>query len=200
MKQVMRGEIVLLGPMAVGKTTIARRLARITKVLHLNIDLYKNSYFKDIGYDDYEAENCYTKDGIRGLYGYMKPFELKLLQELLKDNFNCIFDIGAGFIEHTNQNDQKVIFDILDNFINVFLILPHPNIEMSRAILNQRFKKRFISDRHLHEILNSTPGFDLNHYLTDFFYQNKSRFKTIYTNYKSVKQVLSEIIKRIRLV
>jgi shikimate kinase len=195
MRQLMRGDIVLLGPMCAGKTTIAKRLSRAAGIAHLNIDQCKFKYFESIGYCDQDAEYCYKKDGIRGLYNYNKPFELNALRNFLCINSNCIFDLGAGFVEYEDSEMQKEAFDLLAAFSNVILLLPQSNIQKSCESLKARFAKRYDVDKGLKDIMLSTPGFDLNDYLIDFFYQNKSKFKVVYTRHKSVKKIISDVIK-----
>lgn len=180
--------------MCSGKTTIAKKLSRITSLAHMNIDEYKNQLLSDDGYSESESDYFYEQDGIKGLYKYNKIFELKVLKCFLSQRSDCIFDMGAGFIDYPDIASQTEVFKILSNFKNTILLLPHTSIEKTLCSLSCRFEKRFKNDNELRAILSSSPGFDLNKHLVNFYFSNKFRFKTVFTYHKSITTIAKEII------
>ena len=179
--------------MAAGKTTLAKKLSKLLKINHLNIDMLKDEYFKKLGYKLKDANKALKDDGVRGFYNYCKQYELTTLKNYFK-NKNCVFDIGAGFIVYEDLNHKKEIFNLLSNFRNKFLILPHEDSKISYDILQDRFLKRYKYDPELEKIMCSTPEYDLNLNFLDFFYKYKDIFTTIYTYQRSINNLAKEIV------
>lgn len=191
----MRNEIILVGPICSGKTTIAKRLSRKLKIPHFNVDKVKNYFFHDLGYDNEAAESAYLKNGIKELYNYNKIFEFETIKKILSTYNNCIFDIGAGFLLYEDENMQNEIFKILSAFSNKIMILPNPDIDKSIEILNLRMHKRFKHDPELKNILSSTPNYNYEEYIIKLYYKNFSYLKTYFTYHQSIKSLSKSIIK-----
>lgn len=195
----MRSEIVLMGPMSSGKTTLAKKISKMTGIAHLNIDCIKWDYFSYYGYEEACAEKEYSRDGIRGLHEYYKLYEIKTLRRVFSKYKDCIFDLGAGFTVYNHSAHQSAVNSMLSIFHNKFTILPHAEYDKSRKILLKRFINKFKDDDELENILSSTPGFHLNDYFLKHYYETPDLGHIIYTANKSTKTIAKSIISHSNL-
>ncbi|MBX9702560.1 MAG: hypothetical protein K2X39_00255 [Silvanigrellaceae bacterium] len=193
----MRDEIILMGPMASGKSTLSRALSQILEKPHLDLDTIKWDYFAFFGYHEKEASEAFSRDGIRGLHDYYKIFEFKTLKRIFSKYKGCIFDLGAGFTAYENRTYQSKVNSLLANFSNKFILLPHKNFEHSDDILTKRFSKRFHLDNELENIMNSTPNFNLNYNFLKFYYDNQMSCQIIYTAGRTIESAANEIIEHL---
>jgi hypothetical protein len=94
----MYKNIILLGPMAVGKTTTAKYLSTITGIDFIEIDEIRNKFFNKIDYNHSEAMREFEKDGFVGLTRYWKPYELHTILRSLEEYEYKIFDFAQDFL------------------------------------------------------------------------------------------------------
>ena len=145
-------EIVLLGSVAVGKTTTARLISeRINKPV-ISLDNLRFDYYKEIGYDHAHMKELHEKAGIMGIFQYGKIFDAYSIERILEDHHNCIFDFGGGNIVSGYDFDLKRIKKALEPYENVVFLVPSKdNEETLKFIYNRREIKA--SDRELIEYL-----------------------------------------------
>ena len=138
---MMRNEIILIGPMGVGKSTVSKRLSEKLNKSHINIDEIRFKYYEEIGYDHETADSLFKEKGFfDGLYRYWKPFELYAIKKILNEYSDCIFDFGAGHSVYEDNKMFQELQEILKDFKNVILLLPSANSEESIEILSKIYK------------------------------------------------------------
>jgi hypothetical protein len=130
-----RSEIVLIGPVGAGKSTIGRLLAQQLGIPQVSLDDIRFDYYKEIGYDEEYARRLREEEGFPALVAYWKPFDAYGVERLLADHHDCVIDLGAG---HTVYDDPVLFARVrqaLAGFKNVILLLPDPDIETALDIM-----------------------------------------------------------------
>jgi len=145
-------EIILLGPIAVGKTTTAKLLSEKLNKPVISLDDHRFDYYKEIGYDNDHMKELHEKAGIMAIFQYGKIFDAYSIERILEDHNDCIFDFGGGNIVSGYSFDLDRIKKALDPYENVVFLIPCTDKEET---LNFIYKRRSIksSDRELIEYL-----------------------------------------------
>ena len=182
--------IILIGPMATGKTTIGRVLAQKLGLEHHDLDEKRWEYHNEIGYDQSLAAKIASEEGFFALArSYWKPFDLHAVERGLVDFADGVIGFGAGNSVYENEEFFKRAQLLLAPYPNVILLLPRPDIDESAAIL----KKRYIEQEPDEE----TDPQELE--LIDYFLRHPSNQRlakyVVYTEGKSPEQTSDEIIQ-----
>jgi shikimate kinase len=100
------GHIALIGPIGVGKSTIAPIVgARLGRPV-IDLDDMRAEFYATLGYDDAAADDIYRRDGVGGLIRYWKPFEIDLVEHVAAREPDAVLDFGAGH-SHYEDEDQR---------------------------------------------------------------------------------------------
>ncbi|MCF7929909.1 MAG: hypothetical protein K9L02_00160 [Acholeplasmataceae bacterium] len=177
-------DIILIGPVGVGKTTIGKLLSKRLHIPQISLDKKRWHIYKEIGYDKKYAKKLYKQEGFLGVYKYWKPFEAYSVKRVLELYPNHIHDFGAG----QSVYEDKILFDdvytLLEPYRNVILLLPSKDKEKSLDVL---FKRNLMTDNK----------FEYNY----LFVNNPSNEKLakiiVYTDGKSLSEICDEIINNI---
>jgi shikimate kinase len=135
----MSNNIILIGPIGAGKTTIGELLSQRLNRQWVQIDGVRFDYYKEIGYDEGLAQEK-RQSGIAALIAYWKPFEVYAVERILADHQNCVIDFGAG---HSVYEDETLLArarQALAPYPHVILLLPSPDPAESLAILTERLR------------------------------------------------------------
>ena len=130
-----RGEIILIGPIGAGKSTLGRLLAGKRGLPQVSLDDLRFDYFREIGYDEDFGRRLRAEQGFPALVAYWKPFEAHAVERVLADHRDCIFDFGAGYAIHEDESLFKRVQTALAPFRHVVLLLPDTSVEISQAIM-----------------------------------------------------------------
>jgi len=143
----MRNEIVMIGPMGVGKTTVSKRLSEKLNIKHIHFDEIRYEYYKEIGYCKETSQKLRSEKGFfRGDYHYLKPFAFYAVKKILNTFSNCVFDFGAYCSVYEDEVMFSEIREVLSDFKNVILLLPSENREESIEILTKIYKPEAEND------------------------------------------------------
>ena len=189
-----RKDIVFIGPMCSGKTTISACLATITTLHLVHIDAIKYKFFKVLGYKKSTAQNILTKGNIFLLLDYEKQFEFKTLNAILANMQDSIVDIGAGFCFNEEYKFNPKVLKLLEKFPNTFLVLPDANLDKANDILSNRLRRRYQQDKQLHKYMSFKEGLLLNSLYLEGFYKIKSHFKVLISNKVEPNELTSTIL------
>ena len=138
--------VILIGPMSVGKSTLAKKLAQKLGVPRVELDEVRGRFYNEIGYDEKHASDIVGKEGMMGLIQYWKPFEAHAVERALEKFNNCVMDFGAGHSVYQDQELFKRVETALKSHKFVILVLPSPDLDRSVEIVNQRFSEMLVKE------------------------------------------------------
>ena len=160
----LRSEIILIGPIGAGKSTLGKLLSERLGLPQCSMDAVRWDYYNEIGYSETTEEELRKSGGFESVYRYWKPFEAHAVERLLSEHRNCVIDFGGG---HSVFEDDALFHRVqtaLAPYRNVILLLPSPDLEESIRLLNERNEEEEGSNINAHFVTHHS-----NHDLaTDF--------------------------------
>ncbi len=91
----MNTSILILGPMGVGKSTLAQGLSKKLDMPRCCVDQVQWEYFPSLGFDQERAKHLILTDQI-AFQEYSAPFLLSVVEKALQEHPDHIIDFGAG--------------------------------------------------------------------------------------------------------
>jgi shikimate kinase len=177
----MYTDIILIGPISVGKTTIGKLLSKQLNLPQVSMDELRISYYNEIGYDENIAQQK-REEGWWSRYWYWKRFEAYAVERILAEHNNCVIDFGAGHSVYEDSNLFERVQNILAPYNYVVLLLPDPDMDKSLKILNSRDEiTAQLADVNEH-FLRHHSNYDLAKWI-------------VYTKNKTPPEICNEIIK-----
>ena len=134
----MNNDVILIGPIGAGKSTIGKLLAEKLNVPQIAMDDVRFDYYKEIGYDEEVVKSKWETDGFWAVYQYWKPFEAYAVERLLSEHRNSVIDFVAGHSVYEDEGLFARVQKVLSGCKNVILLLPSPDLDESIEILNER--------------------------------------------------------------
>jgi hypothetical protein len=186
---VVTSGIALIGPIGVGKSTVAKLLAeRLSRPL-CSVDDLRSRYFPEIGYDHDRAEDLLATEGVRAMTEYWKPFEAYEVERIVDDFPDSILDFGAGHSVFDDPDLFGRVQTALAKIPHVILLLPSSDLDSSERTLRERFPPE-VADM---------PGLpELNEYYIDHASNRTLATLVVYTDQKSPQAVVDEILASVR--
>jgi hypothetical protein len=184
---MMISDIILIGPVTAGKSTLGKLLAQKLKLPQCSLDDLRWKYYEEIHYDEEFAKQLKEKEGFLALYRYCKPFEAYTVERFLSEHSNCVIDFGAGHSVYENDELFKRVKRVLDPYNNVVLILPSPDLDDSVQILNEQ-TGGFVSN-----------GFDFHEHFVKHHSNHDLAKITVYTKGKSPEETCDDILNLVQL-
>ena len=135
--------IVIIGPMAAGKSTVAHELALRTGLLQVPFDAVRFYYYLKLGFTF--AEQLAQPD-FRSVAEYWRPFHLPAAEALLAEFDEAIIDFGAGHAHFEDEAEIARLERILAPVPNVILLMPSEDPVRATEISVQRDRER-LGDR-----------------------------------------------------
>jgi ABC-type branched-subunit amino acid transport system ATPase component len=168
--------LVIIGPMGVGKSTLAEMLSRKLETERCCVDEKQWEYFSNWEFDQAKARQLIRADQSRFL-DYARPFFVRLIEHVLADHQQHIIDFGSG---HVAVDDPAHIERVKRAFAftkHVLLLMPSPSIADSLAALP-----------------GGREGRSLNPLFIEHPLKHELATHTIYTSGKSSDQVYAEAL------
>lgn len=178
----MTSDIVLIGPIGTGKSTIGALLADKLGLPQCSMDERRWDYYKEIGYDEEIVKKMQDAEDFWGVGRYWKRFEAHAVERLLADHHQCVIDFGAGHSVYEDETLFKRVERVLAPYSNVILLMPSFDLDESVQILKERNLGR------------PAVFYDIN----EHFVRHPSNYKlakfTVYTKGKTPEETCNEIL------
>jgi shikimate kinase len=181
-----RQDIVLIGPIGAGKSTVGKLLAERLSLPQVAMDTVRFGYYKEIGYDEALADEIGRRDGFAGKYRYWKPFEIYAVERVLREHRGCVIDFGGGHSVYEDDDLFERAQRALAPFANVVLLLPSPDLDESVRVLRER-RGSAIIDR----------GLDFDEHFVKHHSNHDLATLTVYTKDQTPDQTCDEILRRL---
>lgn len=194
--RLMKLPIILIGPIGVGKSTIAKILANKLSLRHFPLD-YLEAYYATRAGMDLDKEQELVEGNDFALYtSYKHPYEIATVEGVLKESEFCkgIIHFGAGHSFYEDSAHINRAKDALKGFENVVLLLPSEDLDISSKTLKDRLIERENLHKTKKEKLESMIL--VNEKFLRALSNQELATKVIYTEGKTPVQVADEIIQR----
>lgn len=187
-------QIILIGPLATGKSSIASELSAKTGMLNHPIDKLKWYYRHKNGYDLYKSTQLLKSQGFSALLNYAKHYFGVMDIKSILNRFEGIIDLGASDTNCFDLKQQSDIINLMKPYENIFLILPCKKKLETIKILEERLYRRYQNDALKFPVIESYLEMNKNFVNSQ---TNKLIAKhVIYTNNKSISQISLEILNK----
>ncbi|MDM8160436.1 shikimate kinase [Labilibaculum sp. K2S] len=154
-------DLILIGPVAVGKTTTAKLLSEKLNKPLISMDDLRFDYYKEIGYDNNHMKHLFEKAGIMAIYQYGKIFDAYSIERILEDHQNCIFDFGGGNNASGFNFEFKRLKKALNPYENIVLLFPCADKEESLNFICKRRNFTEIQKELIEHIVMDESNFRL---------------------------------------
>lgn len=190
----MKYNIVLIGAMGVGKTTISNLICESDTAYSIHdSDKERQTLINqtEIDSEHYETllkNNSWTEanDYART---YLKPSHLRMILE--SANNNHIINIGGNFIDWSNSEDFENCQNILEEYPNVIMLTYSNDIEESSRVLSKRIMSRPNNDSD--KVLQEQAEYNIRFIKSKLF--KKLAKHIIEVKGKTKVEIANEIIK-----
>ena len=186
-----RSEIILIGPIRSGKSTIGALLAERLRVPQVRMDRLRFGYYKEVGYEDAVRKRLEKEEGFVAVHGYWKPFEAHAVERLLVEHADCVIDFGGGHSVYEDANLFERVKRALAPFANVMLLLPSRNLDESVRVLRERTMAGNGWD-------GRSRGFDFHVHFVKHHSNHDLAKTVVYTEGKTPEETRDEILRQIR--
>ena len=184
----MLSDIILLGPIGAGKSTLATLLAERLGVPRCGMDMERWPYMQEAGFDAAVADGIKKRDRHYGnVFAYWKRFEAHLVERLLAEHRGCVIDFGASQSVYEDAADFARVQNALADYANVVLVLPSPDPAESLRVLKAR-----VWD-------GVAGGFDFQEHFVHHPSNRRLATLTVYTEGKTPEETCDEILRRLPL-
>ena len=133
----MRSEVVLIGPVGAGKSTVGRLVSERLGVAHVDMDDVGDRYYEAAGFPLAELDRRMFEDFL-GAYHWAKASLPFAVEGVVSDHTDCVFSLGAL---HTHFDERELFERVqaaLAPFEHVVLLLPCADAERAVDTLRQR--------------------------------------------------------------
>ncbi len=131
-------EVILIGPVGVGKTTTAKLLSKALNLPLVSMDDLRLSYYKEIGYNDEHMLELKKINGQKAVEQYWSIFDPHSIERILADHQNCVFDFGGGTTVCEYEYNFERMESALKPYPNVVLLIPSEDKKESLETIYER--------------------------------------------------------------
>jgi adenylate kinase family enzyme len=183
-------DIILIGPMGAGKSTVGKLLAARLGIPQVSLDDVRKQYYAEIGYDDELAKRIRAALGLPGVAAYWKQFDAHSVERVLAQHPHCVIDFGAGASVYEEGQVFRRVQRLLAPYENVVLLLPSPDLDESVRILVERMSSIINVTDQVARLIEQHVKHPSNHSLAKW---------VVYTHGKTPDETCEEIFGRVAL-
>ncbi|HEX7175271.1 MAG TPA: hypothetical protein VF240_08310 [Pyrinomonadaceae bacterium] len=197
----MRPTILLIGPLCVGKSTVAELLATSLGIPRCSVDDLPMEYFVELGLDPSRVETLTASQEWLAAYHYLQEFGVRLVERLLPERAGHVIDFGAPYSIYEDDSLLERVKKAFEPYPNVVLLLPSPDLDESTKVVKARMAARegHIEIRRLLAGIGGETGVDYE----ELYVKHHSNFQlartVVYTEGKTPEQTRDEIIRSLEL-
>ncbi len=185
----MRFPIVIIGPMAAGKSTVAGALARRLGVRQVPLDAVRWYYHLTDGFR-FEAPPPAEKPSFAEVVAGWEPYSIRAVERVLAEFPDSVIDFGAGHAHYEDPARVARLEAALAPVPNVVLLLPYADLERTAAVGRERDAARLgaqfdESRAELNEVFVRSECF------------RRVAKHTVYVEDRSVDETVEEIVERL---
>ena len=182
-------EIVLIGPVGAGKSTVGALLGECLHLPWISLDGIANSYYEDYGLGPAAFDLLVAEQGFLSAYRRWWPALAYATERGLAEYPQGGLDLGAGHSHYEDTDLFERVRQGLAKCRNVVLLLPSPDLDRSVHLLRERSVKErgwdWVAD-----------GYDfIEHWVKDRCNHDLAAF-TVYTEGKTPAETCEEIVRR----
>lgn len=181
-----RNEIILIGPVAVGKSTVGSLLCKSLGLQQVSMDNHRLRYYAELGYTEEFRESIFKTEGTSGVYRYWKVFDAYSVERLLQDHSDCVFDMGAGSTVCEFPDELDRVERAFGSFRNVILLMPSPDRKISLEYLSRRTGWPLQGGRNI------------NRHLINHHSNYRLAKHTVYTMGRTPENITEEILRTVK--
>ena len=134
------GPIVLIGPLAVGKTTVGTQLASLLSVPLCSVDEVRWAYFDEMGYNRLVAERLFAAGRtVAEKLAYGQPFEVYAIERIMAARSSGVIDFGASNSVYEDASLLSRVEAAL-SAAHVVLLVPSKDPAKSEQVLAERLE------------------------------------------------------------
>jgi len=180
-------QIILIGPIRAGKTTLGKLLAASLSCSFTSLDEYEQIYTQPVGYDPVIAEDLLSTQGLLKYYTYRRSFFDEAVVQFLASHPEGVLELGGGHPIVPDPDKQARIAAALRPYNRVILVIPTPDLHESVALLKTR-QGLSINDQDLNEL-----------YIVDDTFYRLAKV-VVYTESKAPQETCQEILDLLRRI
>lgn len=173
--------IILIGPIGVGKSTVAQQLADKLGLPRCSYDTVKGRYWKNFGLSADTAHFIEKQHGTYAMLSYMNEFKYKTVCAIVDEHPGHVIDFGGGAQTFDEPHQIAKVRQVFSPFDNIFLLMPSRDLATS---------------------IKALPGlkedYPINAYLMIHPTNEIFAKQTIYTLDKSPERIRDEIIHKLK--
>lgn len=130
-------QVVLIGPVCVGKTTVLPPVAARLGRPFVDLDDIAESYYEEVGRGRDQLNEIGAARGDLGAYLWWQEGHPHAVGRVLEDYPDAVVALGAGHTTYTDPTLFEQVRHLLASRL-VVLLLPSPDSEASVALLRER--------------------------------------------------------------
>jgi shikimate kinase len=140
-KDALVRQVVLIGPVCVGKTTLMPLVAGRLDRPAVDLDEFAGAYYEEVGRSRARLNEIGAARGDLGAYRWWQEGHPHAVRRVLEDYPDAVVALGAG---HTTYSNAKLFEQVraLLTLRHTILLLPSPDNETSVSILRERAVQR----------------------------------------------------------
>lgn len=131
--------VVIIGPMAAGKSTVAGALARKLGVPQVPLDAIRWYYHLKDGFSFAEKPEV---AGFAAVVRRWEPYSIRAVERVVAEFPDAVIDFGAGHAHYEDPERIRRLERALDPVQNVVLLLQSADLDRAAAVARERDQAR----------------------------------------------------------
>ena len=188
----MAQHVVIIGPVAVGKSTVGASLAAVLGVPFVDLDEVASDYYAEVGQGIDQLIERAKAYGFVEAHSWWQPARVHAVQGVLRRSTNSVVALGAG---HSHFEDEQWCAEIAPSLDDAFVVFLLPEFDVDASVITLR--RRCIEERGE----DQDWLFDEVDFIRDWVVSSQNRLLAdtiVYTNGRPVEAIALDIVARVQ--